>query len=67
VNDDLHVVVLDSGQDAGIRRGTRWNVVKDGTVKAQLLVIEVRADLSAAVVTSGRLGDSGPGTVVTAD
>jgi hypothetical protein len=67
VNDDLQVVVLDSGQDAGIRRGTHWNVVKDGTVKAQLLIIEVRADISAAVVTSGRLGDSGPGTVVTAD
>jgi hypothetical protein len=67
VNDDLQVVVFDSGQDAGIRRGTCWNVVKDGIVKAQLLVIEVRADISAAVVTAGRLGDSGPGTVVTAD
>ncbi len=67
VNDDLQVVVFDSGQDAGIRRGTHWKVVKDGTVKAQLLVIEVRADISAAVVTAGRLGDSGPGTVVTAD
>ena len=67
VNDDLQVVVFDSGQDAGIRRGTHWKVVKDGTVKAQLLVVEVRADLSAAVVTAGRLGDSGPGTVVTAD
>ena len=67
VNDDLQVVVLDSGQDAGIRRGTHWKVLKDGTVKAQLLVIEVRADISAAVVTTGRLGDSGPGTVVTAD
>ena len=67
VNDDLQVVVFDSGQDAGIRRGTHWNVVKDGTVQAQFLVIEVRADISAAVVTTGRLGDSGPGTVVTAD
>ena len=67
VNDDLQVVVFDSGEDAGIRRGTHWKVVKDGTVKAQLLVIEVRADISAAVVTTGRLGDSGPGAVVTAD
>jgi len=67
VNDDLQVVVFDSGQDAGIRRGTQWNVVKDGTVKARLRVIEVRADISAAVVTDGRLGDLGPGTVVTAD
>jgi hypothetical protein len=67
VNDDLQVVVFDSGEDAGIRRGTHWKVVKDGTVKAELLIIEVRADISAAVVTSGRLGDSGPGTVVTAD
>lgn len=67
VNDDLQVVVFDSGEDAGVRRGTHWNVVKDGTVKARLLVIEVRANLSAAVVTAGHLGDSGPGTVVTAD
>jgi chromosome segregation ATPase len=67
VNDDLQVVVLDSGQDAGIRRGTQWKVVKDGTVKARLLIIEVRADISAAVLTEGRLSDLGPGTAVTAD
>jgi chromosome segregation ATPase len=67
VNDDLQVAVLDSGQDAGIRRGTQWKVVKDGTLKARLLVIEVRAGISAATVTEGRLGDLGPGTVVTAE
>ncbi len=67
VNDALQVVVFDSGQGAGIRRGTRWKAVRDGTVKAHLLVVEVRADISAAVVTEGRLSDLGPGTVVTAE
>jgi len=67
VNDDLQMVVLDSGQDAGIRRGTQWTAVKDGVVKARLLVIEVRTDISAAVMTEGHLGDIGPATVVTAD
>lgn len=67
VNDDLQMVVLDSGQDAGVRRGSQWTAVKDGIVKARLLVIEVRTDISAAVLTEGHLGDIGPGTEVTAD
>ena len=67
VNDDLQVVVLDSGYASGVRRGSRWHVARDETDVAQLRVIEVRADLSAAVITDGRLDDIGPGSVVAPD
>ena len=67
LNDDLQIVVLDSGYAAGIRRGTQWRVVRDDAVVARLRVIEVRPDISAAVITDGRLQDIGPGTVVTRD
>ncbi|MBN2451987.1 MAG: hypothetical protein JXR77_16490 [Lentisphaeria bacterium] len=67
VNDDLQVVVLDSGYAVGVRRGTQWQIVRDDAVVARLRVIEVRADISAAVVVDGRLRNIGIGSVVTRD
>jgi Skp family chaperone for outer membrane proteins len=56
VNDDLQIVVLDSGFAAGIRRGEQI---------ALLRVIEVRPEISAAIVTHGRFNSVGPGGTVT--
>ena len=64
VDDDLQIVVLDSGFAAGIRRGTNWKYVKNDEVIAQLRVIEVRPEISAAVVTQGRFSAVGPGGTV---
>ena len=66
VNDELQVVVLDSGFDSGVRQGTYWRVTKDSTVLARLRVIEVRPSLSAAVVVDGRFKAVGPGALVVA-
>jgi hypothetical protein len=65
VNDDLQIVVLDSGFAAGIRRGTNWKYVKNGEQIALLRVIEVRPEISAAIVTHGRFNSVGPGGTVT--
>ena len=64
VNDDLQVVVLDSGYAEGIRRGSHWQIARDDEVAVRLRVIDVRADISAAVVVDGRFGDVGPGSEV---
>ncbi len=67
VHDDLQMVVLDGGMDAGVGRGSQWTALKDGVVKARLQVIEVRTDLSAAMVTAGDFRALGVGAEVTAD
>jgi hypothetical protein len=65
VNDDLQVVVLDSGSDAGVRTGATARIVSgDGRTVAELRVVEVRKRLSAAEPVKGRLRDIAPGASV---
>jgi len=65
VNDDLQLVVLDSGFEDGVRPGMRWRVVSRERVVAKLRVIEVRPLISAAVVVEGEFRAIAPGTSVT--
>jgi hypothetical protein len=64
VNDDLHVVVLDAGTNAGIRPGAKWHVLTDGHRTADLKILETRPNISAAMIVSGDLKNVGPGSVV---
>lgn len=64
VNDDLQLVVMDQGYDAGIRAGSYWLVLRDGRTNAEIQVIDVRGQISAAMVLNGRLNDIGIGDIV---
>ncbi|OGV69996.1 MAG: hypothetical protein A3K19_11330 [Lentisphaerae bacterium RIFOXYB12_FULL_65_16] len=64
VNDLLQVIVLDKGYDHGVRPGLMWRLLDGEKVKARLKVIEVRASISAAVVTEGKFDSVGPGVTV---
>jgi hypothetical protein len=64
VDDDLHVVVLDAGSNAGIRPGANWHVQIDGQRTADLKILETRPNISAAVMIRGTLKTIGPGSVV---
>ena len=64
VEDDLQVVVLDRGSVEGIRLGTDWQYVHQGKVRAGLRVVEVRAFISAAIVTDGKVAAVGPGALL---
>ena len=61
VNDELQIVVLDRGFNDGVRQGMTWRIVSGEEVLARVKVIEVRAALSAAVVTDGKFKAVGPG------
>lgn len=63
-NEELHVVVLDAGRDAGIRPGATWHVLVDGRRTADLKILESRSNVSAALVTRGSIQQIGPGNVV---
>lgn len=67
VNDDLQVVVLDAGYADGVRQGSRWQITREDQVVARLRVIELRANMSAALLSDGRLENIGLGSVVTPD
>lgn len=64
VNDDLQVVVFDSGSGQGVRAGSTWTVWSDGRRIARVQVVDVRPTLSAAVPIEGRLGSIAPGASV---
>ena len=64
LNDELHVVVLDAGSNAGIRPGANWHVLIDGQRTADLKILETRPDVSAALIIRGNFADIGPGSVV---
>ena len=51
-------VLIDNGFDQGFRVGAILEVVRDGAAIAELQLIEVRADRSAAVITSMEAGYS---------
>jgi len=64
VNDDLQVVVLDSGSAQGVRIGATARVLDKGREIGRLRVVEVRPRLSAAIPVKGRLRDFAPGMPV---
>ncbi len=67
VKDELRVVVLDGGSLDGVRPGSGWHASKDGEVIVRLKVLEVRPDISAALVTEGAFGTVVPGMKVEPD
>ncbi|MCK5803245.1 MAG: hypothetical protein KAI66_10450 [Lentisphaeria bacterium] len=64
VNEELQIVVLDAGYDDGLRAGTRWNVLRDTKVVAQIELLEVRRRISAAMPLKGGLKAILPGQQV---
>lgn len=64
LNDELHVAVLDAGENDGVRPGANWHVLIDGQSSADLKILETRANVSAALILRGNLSDIGPGSVV---
>ena len=61
VSDELQTVVLNRGFNDGVRQGMTWRVVSGDDILARMKVIEVRAAISAAVVTDGKFKAVGPG------
>ena len=62
INEDNNFVIVDIGQNRGITAGTRLNIYRGTDYIAQVEVIQVRADISAADIkekkTRIRVGDS---------
>jgi hypothetical protein len=66
VNDDLQVVIIDTGSNAGIHPGALLGVWVRDKVVARLRVTEVRPALCAAVPIAGGLRGIAPGAQVRA-
>ena len=68
VNEELQLVVLDRGFLAGLKTGGVWRLMSaDDTVTARLRVVEVRPEISAAVVIQGELDRVTPGSQLSAE
>ena len=64
VNDDLQIVVLDTGAVNSVRCGSEWRVITDSRSKAVTLrIIETRPYISAAVVAEGSFNTVAPGAL----
>lgn len=68
VNEELQLVVLDCGFLAGLKTGSVWRLMSgDSTVTARLRVVEVRPEISAAVVIQGDMASLTPGCQLSAE
>ena len=64
VNEELDVVLLDRGSRSGMRPGAKYCLKRGETTVARFLVIDVRGELSAAVLVEGALGEVAVGSIV---
>ncbi len=64
VSEELQILVLDGGFADGVAPGTVWRVLSDGTVVAKLKIVEVRPNLSAAMLVQGPFRTLAPGLLV---
>lgn len=68
VNEKLQLIVLDCGFLAGLKAGSTWRLTaSDGTLTARLRVVEVRPEISAAVVIQGAMEKLTPGCQLSAE
>ncbi len=67
VNEELDVVLLDCGSRHGVRLGASYSLKRGETTVAKFKVIEVRSELSAAVLLEGRPSDVAVGSIVLPD
>ncbi|MBO7092188.1 MAG: hypothetical protein J6W23_10410, partial [Victivallales bacterium] len=67
VNEQLDVVLLDRGSRHGIRPGASYSLKRGETTVARFKVIEVRSELSAAVLLEGSARDVAVGSIVMPD
>ena len=64
INEELEVVLLDRGSRSGMRPGAKYCLKRGETVVARFQVIDVRGELSAAVLLEGALREVAVGSMV---
>ena len=64
VDEGLQIVLLESGSLAGMTPESHWALLRDGKALATFTVIDVRLELSAAVLTDGSLSDVPVGSIL---
>lgn len=64
VDPELAIVILDGGSLGGMTPESRWCLVRQDQIIARCVVIDVRLELSAAVVLEGSLTDIPVGSIL---